>query len=67
MYALQTGSPSFLSSSSLMAIFILKHANFSKISPSKLLFIVISPSIICICFISLSSLYPSNLPFTALS
>jgi hypothetical protein len=30
-------------------------------------FIVISPGIICICFISLSSLHPSNLPFTALS
>ena len=41
--------------------------HFSKISPSKLLFIVIFPGIICICFTSLSSLYPSNLPFTALS
>ena len=27
----------------------------------------VSPGIICICFTSLSCLYPSNLPFTALS
>ena len=66
MYALLTGSPSYLSLSSLTATSILKFVNSSETWRNKLTFIAIFPGIICICFTYLSSLYHSNLPSTAL-
>ena len=67
MYALLTGSPSYLSLSSLTATSILKLVNSSVTWRNKLPFIAIFPGIICICFTYLSSLSHSNLPSTALS